>query len=96
MNVFRDKLFAGKVALVTGGATGIGRGIAQALAQQGADVAIASRNRGEASGGGERDRRIDRPGACVAIVADVRQPEAVRCCCQSRRRRALRDRSTCW
>jgi 2,4-dienoyl-CoA reductase [(3E)-enoyl-CoA-producing], peroxisomal len=76
MNIFRDNLFSGKVALVTGGATGIGRGIAQAIAQQGADVAIASRNQenllvaakeiGESTG-----RR------CLPIVADVRQPEAV-------------------
>jgi len=35
---------AGKTALITGGATGIGNGIAHALADQGVNLAIASRN----------------------------------------------------
>ena len=41
--IFKDGLLRGKVALVTGGASGIGRGIVNRLAQAGADVVIASR-----------------------------------------------------
>lgn len=41
--IFRDGLLCGKVAFVTGGASGIGRGIANQLARAGADVVIASR-----------------------------------------------------
>ncbi len=41
---FRDDLFKNKVALVTGGGTGIGRSITVELASLGATVVIASRN----------------------------------------------------
>lgn len=41
--VFRPDVLRGKVALVTGGGTGIGFGIARCLASAGANVAIASR-----------------------------------------------------
>jgi 2,4-dienoyl-CoA reductase [(3E)-enoyl-CoA-producing], peroxisomal len=41
--VFRDDLLAGQVAIVTGGATGIGLGISSTLAQLGMHVVLASR-----------------------------------------------------
>jgi peroxisomal 2,4-dienoyl-CoA reductase len=41
--VFRDDLLAGQVAIITGGATGIGLGISSTLAQLGMHVVLASR-----------------------------------------------------
>lgn len=44
-SIYRDGLFEGRVAIVTGGATGIGLAIAEALVSLGARVVIASRKR---------------------------------------------------
>jgi 3-oxoacyl-[acyl-carrier protein] reductase len=44
-----DLMLTGRVAVVTGGSRGIGRAIAVALAQRGADVAICYRERGDAA-----------------------------------------------
>jgi 2,4-dienoyl-CoA reductase [(3E)-enoyl-CoA-producing], peroxisomal len=41
--IYKDNLLRGKTAFVTGGASGIGRGIVNRLARAGADVVIASR-----------------------------------------------------
>jgi peroxisomal 2,4-dienoyl-CoA reductase len=73
--VFRADMLAGRVALVTGGGTGIGFGIASCLADAGATVAIASRKPEhlEPAAAALRGR-----GAAVSVVqANVREPEAV-------------------
>ena len=44
MSVLQKFSLEGKVALVTGGYKGLGRGFAQALAEAGADVVVAARN----------------------------------------------------
>lgn len=72
---FAPGLLRARAALVTGGGTGIGRGIALALAAHGADVAILSRQaahleptRAELESLGVR---------ALALAADVRDPAAV-------------------
>jgi NAD(P)-dependent dehydrogenase (short-subunit alcohol dehydrogenase family) len=66
---------AGKVALITGGDSGIGRAVAVAFALEGADVAILYNvNDSDA----EETRRMveERGRRCLVIKADVRDPQA--------------------
>lgn len=77
LDVFRPDAMAGHVVLVTGGGTGICRGIAAAYARLGADVAIVSRKQDvldatarELSSAAGRD--------VIGIAADVRDPDAIK------------------
>jgi 2,4-dienoyl-CoA reductase [(3E)-enoyl-CoA-producing], peroxisomal len=74
-SVFRPDLLAGRVALVTGGGTGIGFGIASSLAAAGATVAIASRKPDHLEAAATKLRAA---GANVsAVEVNVREPESV-------------------
>lgn len=68
--IFSDNILQGKVAFVTGGGTGITGGVARALAELGAKVAITSRKQDNL----EPMRQLieDDGGNCFAVVADVR------------------------
>jgi peroxisomal 2,4-dienoyl-CoA reductase len=75
MSVFASNLLEGKVALITGGGTGICRGIALAFAEHGCDVAITSRKAEHLEPTADEIRR--RGVRAVAAAADVRDPAGV-------------------
>jgi len=65
-----------RIALVTGAASGIGLATAEALAREGADVALLSRPHDDLDGA--RDRVKQYGGRVVTVAADVADPTAVR------------------
>lgn len=76
--IFRDGLLNGRVALVTGGGTGIGFGIATSLAHAGADVAIASRKPEHLAPALEQLRQFGTK--VIAVPCNVRELESVQAC----------------
>jgi peroxisomal 2,4-dienoyl-CoA reductase len=76
MGAFQKDLLAGKVALVTGGATGICKGIARAYAAHGARVCIVSR-KPDALEAAARDLAGATGGEVMWAAADVRHMDQV-------------------
>jgi NAD(P)-dependent dehydrogenase (short-subunit alcohol dehydrogenase family) len=72
---FSPNARAGRVAIVTGGGTGIGFGIAQAFVEVGAKVVLASRNLEQLTLAVARLREVG--GEATAIQTDVRDYQAV-------------------
>lgn len=75
MHSFRADLLAGKVALVTGGGTGIGREIARTFGALGARICITSRKSDvlEAAAKAFEDDGIE----CLWVPCDIREPDQV-------------------
>jgi peroxisomal 2,4-dienoyl-CoA reductase len=89
-SIFADGILKGRVAFVTGGGTGITGGVARALAEAGANVALVSRSLEhlEPAAKAINDARGGKPtaregassratGEAFAVAADVRTPEEV-------------------
>src|SRR2546430_15400021 len=90
--LFVDGILNGRVAFVTGGGTGITGGVARALAEAGANVALVSRSiqhldtaakaindargRNPTVGEGAHEQAAS-IGEAFAVAADVRKPEEV-------------------
>src|SRR2546425_3950849 len=81
MSIFNERLLRGQVAFVTGGGTGITGGVARALAEAGANVALVSRTMEhlEPAAKAINDARETNQnmGEAFAVAADVRKPEEV-------------------
>jgi NAD(P)-dependent dehydrogenase (short-subunit alcohol dehydrogenase family) len=73
--VFTRDALAGRVALITGGATGIGLDIGKALSQTGARLVVASRNLKRLNAAVETIRALG--GYAIAVCTDVRSYEQV-------------------
>jgi citronellol/citronellal dehydrogenase len=73
-NPFAPDLMKGRVAVVTGGGTGIGRATAVELLQLGARVAIGSRKPEHLE---PTVRELSPYGEIVALPCDIREPESV-------------------
>jgi peroxisomal 2,4-dienoyl-CoA reductase len=79
MKIFAEGILKSRVAFVTGGGTGITGGVARALAEAGASVALVSRSLEhlEPAAAAINEARAGESGEAFAVAADVRVPEQV-------------------
>jgi len=75
MSVFRPGLFRDKVAVITGGGTGIGKAISEELLTLGAKVVIASRNEEKVAGAAKEMSKL---GTIVSRRCNIRSEDDVR------------------
>ncbi len=72
--MFQKDLFKNKIAIITGGGSGIGYEIAQQLLEYGASVWIASRNEEKLQ---KAQEKLSLIGDCKYISIDIRQPQRI-------------------
>ena len=75
MSIFRNNVLAGQIAIVTGGGTGICKGIARGFLAHGAAVCITSRKQ-EVIDQTADELAKETGGQVLAVSSDVRDPEA--------------------
>ncbi len=73
--IFSDTALKGKVAVITGGGTGIGKAIALEMAKAGADVVVASRRMEHIEPAAAEIAKLGR--RALAVPVDVRDPAQV-------------------
>lgn len=73
--MFQSSLFKDKVALVTGGGSGIGYELAKQLLQLGAEVYIGSRKKERIE---KAEQELKSFGNCIGLVMDIREPDSVK------------------
>jgi NAD(P)-dependent dehydrogenase (short-subunit alcohol dehydrogenase family) len=74
-SMLREGSLEGKVAIITGGATGLGKAMAMEFARLGANIVIASRNKENLKSAEEEISKIGTE--VLSIQTDVREPDQV-------------------